>query len=48
MDKLAFKSAEYDLDTFPLSVSNISAGEYTLVIEQGTEILARQKVIIYD
>jgi hypothetical protein len=41
MDKLAFKYAEYDLDTFPLSVSNIFAGEYTLVIEQGTEIIAQ-------
>jgi hypothetical protein len=46
--QLAYESADYDLDTYPLSVPNIAAGEYTLVLEQGTEILARQKVVIYD
>jgi len=46
--QLAYESAEYDVDTYPLSVPKIAAGEYTLVLEQGTEILARQKVIIYD
>jgi glucose/arabinose dehydrogenase len=46
--QLAYESAAFDLDTYPLSVPKIAAGEYTLVLEQGTEILAHQKIIIYD
>jgi hypothetical protein len=45
---LAYESTAFDLDIYTLSVPKIAAGEYTLVLEQGTEILAHQKVIIYD
>jgi hypothetical protein len=46
--QLAYESTAFDLDIYTLSVPKIAAGEYTLVLEQGTEILAHQKVIIYD
>jgi len=46
--QLAYESAEFDVSTYELSKSNLAAGEYLLILEESGEILARQKVIVYE
>ncbi|MEY3585215.1 MAG: hypothetical protein RLZZ243_279 [Bacteroidota bacterium] len=45
--QLAHQSDEFTESTYEISKESIAKGTYTLVLQSGEEIIARQKVIIY-